>query len=62
MEKNSLKAWNPFSDDSDEDSGHTSPVMALLPIKGNILASADISGCIYLWNIPQNTIRRKLNG
>lgn len=51
MEKSSLKMRNPFAEDSDEDkeeTGHISPIMALLPIKGNILASADIAGKIIL--------------
>lgn len=37
--------------------------MALLPIKEmSILVSADLHGKIFLWDIPQNTYRRKLRG
>lgn len=58
----SIKMWNPFSAD-DEKSGHKTVVSVLLSIKKmNILVSADLHGKIFLWDMPQNTKRRQLNG
>jgi WD40 repeat protein len=62
MEKTSIKMWNPFSEDVEE-YGHSSPVTALMPIhRMGLLVSADLAGKIFLWDIPQNTVSRKLAG
>ena len=62
-EKSAIKNWNPFADLTEDQSGHRSIIISLLVIEEmSMLVSGDMYGKIFLWDIPQSTIRRKLKG
>ena len=62
-EKSILTGWNPFLKRDADQTGHSGPVMDILPIKEqNLIASAALDGKICLWDAPTEKNVKILGG